>query len=278
MDLKEKLHASPTRSPSRRSWACRGLSCGSWATAATDASQSTNAHQRMTASCRRVLRFPFTRAAVLLRSTFVPRPALGRFIGDGSNLDDSLGLPRPSDALCRCVVVRGVNRFRDRTDVARRLTFSLNGVAEDSAVVAWRQALLRFPQMLHLRQQQRRHRPLRVSHALRLGEINDSHLATPLYSPHLEIRAIVAHHIQREQIVRRIPLSVIRFDKNVAVSLAHRNVRIAAEKKFRNRRRNRSMIEHTVDHGSLPNPRGNQYGGTPTTTTRDIHAYHRPKA
>src|SRR5579863_2025759 len=185
MALKLKVQASPTRSPSRRSSACSGLSCGSWVcgswlSAGTAAKHSITTHQRITASCCRGLLFPSTRSALLFRTASIPHLSLSRFVRYGRNLDDVLTLSRPSDALCRRIVVRSMNRFRDRADVARRLAFGLNGMAKDAAVVSRRQILLRFPQMLHLRQQQRRHSPVRISHALGARYIDGVHLATPL--------------------------------------------------------------------------------------------------
>src|ERR1022692_2589916 len=176
------LQASLTRSPSRRSSACSRLSfgsCGSCASAAPDAKQSITTNQRMTASGNLALAF------FLFPLGTGSRPPLRRFISNGRNLNDALPLRRFPHPLRGCVVVRGMNRLCNRTDVARRLAFGLNGVTEDSALVLRRQTLLRFPQMLHLRQQQRRYRAVRVSHAP--GTRNNDrlnkdrlHLSTPL--------------------------------------------------------------------------------------------------
>src|SRR5579863_2232601 len=178
MALKVKLQASSTRSPSRRSSACSKLSfgsCASCASAIPDAKKSITPNQRMTASGKLALAFFLFPLGTGSRSLF------GRFVRDCGNVDDALSLRRfPHPLRCR-VVVRSMDRLCHRLDVARRLVFGLNGVTEDSALVLSRQLFLRLPQMLHLRQQQRRYRAVRVPHALRTGKDDRFHLSTPLF-------------------------------------------------------------------------------------------------
>src|SRR5947209_14578871 len=88
---------------------------------------------------------------------------------------------------------------------------------------------------------------------------------TPLSTLDVEVRTIGAHHIQRQQVPGRDDRGSLRLNENVGVDLTRRAIRgIVSDEEFRDRRRNRGMIEHAIVHCISRNPGETRIVGTRT--------------
>src|SRR5690348_11545004 len=92
----------------------------------------------------------------------------------------------------------------------------------------------------------------------------------------VELRAIGSHYIERKKISFGIDGRDVRLDENVGIQFPWRPRQISQLEEPCYRRRNRSVIKHSVDYGVLRNPGRDENGRHPNTQSIELELQASP--